>query len=385
MIRQVLAVTWLNFKSMRGRLASTCVVIAGIGGVVAVLLGLLAMSSGFRATLIETAQPDRALVLRGSSNNEMDGWITPEELARLETYDDFPVVSGELYVTINAVKRSADSAADVVGRGVSSAAFALRPEVKIVAGRQFQPGKQEVIVGAAAASQYAGLSIGDTIATRNAQWLVVGQFAAAGTSVESEIWMDLPMAQAAFQRQYSVARVKLAAPDDHARLALAIQDDPRLDTTLMLETEYYAAQSATRAALIETFAYLIAGIMAVGAISAALNTMYIVVGQRTVEVGTLRALGFNRVSVAVSVLIESLLLALAGSLAAALLVYVLLDGYLAATQNLASGNQLAFAFSVTPDLIRVGIGCALALGLLGGFLPALKAARLPITKALRGG
>ena len=351
----------------------------------AVLLGLLAMSSGFHAALVETAMPDRALVLRGSSSNEMDGWVTLDEHAVLQSLEGFSLVSGEVYVTISANKRGMDTSADVVGRGVTNNAFDLRPEVQIVAGRRFEPGKNEVIVGSKAAAQYAGLSIGDSIEVRNSRWLVVGEFSAKGTSVESEIWVDLAIAQDTFRRTYSVARVQLAASADYDQMAQAVATDSRLDLVLRSEVDFYAEQSASRTALIETFAYFISGIMAVGAIVAALNTMYTAVNQRTVEIGTLRALGFKRTSIVVSVLAESLLLALIGSALAALLVYTTLDGYNAATQNSASGNQLAFAFRVTPELLQLGIIFALCLGLLGGLLPAIKAARLPITQALRGG
>jgi len=382
MYQQIFAVTVLNLKNMSARLAPTFVVIVGIGGVVAVLLGLLAMSSGFRAALVDTAKPDRALVLRGSSNNEMEGWINPEELAVLRSIEGFSIVSGEVYVTINATKRDAGTTADVVGRGVSPAAFTLRPEVHIVTGRKFNPGKNEVIVGVKAAGLYDGFSVGEFIEARNSFWQVVGHFAASGTSVESEVWMDLPIAQDVFRRTYSVARVRLEDTDNFLMLSETVAADPRLDTVLIPESEFYAAQSSARAALIDTFAYLIAGIMALGAIVAALNTMYTVVSRRTVEIATLRALGFNRFSVVSSVLVESMLLALAGGLLAAGLVFLALDGYTAATQN--DGNQLAFAFQVTPQLLQLGVSCALLLGFFGGLFPALRAARMPITQALRG-
>ena len=382
--KQIAAVTRLNLANLSSRVGATLVVVVGIGGVVAVLLGLLAMSSGFRTALVETAKPDRGLVLRGSSNNEMDGWVNPEELAILQTMDGLDVVSGEVFVTINANKRAAGTTADVVGRGVSTAAFTLRPEVKIVEGRRFESGKGEIIVGVQAAGQYVGLSVGETIRARNATWKVVGHFAAAGTAVESEIWMDLPVAQDVFRRTYSVVRVRLVEGERFAAVSERIAADPRLDVILEPETEFYAAQSASRAALIDTFAYLIAGIMALGSVIAALNTMYTAVSRRTVEIATLRALGFSNSSVAISVLVEAMLLALAGGVLAAMIVYVAFDCYTASTQNNASGAQLAFAFRVTAEQVRLGLSWALGMGFVGGLLPALRAARLPITQALRG-
>lgn len=383
MIRQMLCVTWLNLKAMRSRLASTAVVVVGIGGVVAVLLSLLAMSAGFRAALVDTARPDRALVLRGSSNNEMDGWLTSAEMSILSTYEGLRVVSGEVYVTLNVAKRAAGTDADVVGRGVTSRAFDLRPEVRLIAGRRFEPGRNEVIVGAKAAAQYQGLEVGDRIEVRNSLWQVVGTFAANGTSVESEVWIDLPIAQSTFRRTFSVARVQVDDVTQVDALAARIAADPRLDVILVPEIEFYAQQSASRSALINTFAYVIAGIMAVGAVVAALNTMYTVVNQRSVEIATLRALGFNRASVVASILAEAALLALVGGLLAAALIFAALDGYTTATQNTAAGNQLAFAFKVTPQLLQLGVVSAMVLGILGGLPPAIRAARMPIPQALR--
>ncbi len=386
MWKEALAVTRLNVSSIPSRLGGSAIIVVGVGGVVAVLLGLLAMSTGFRAALAETARPDRALLVRNGSNGELDGWVSNEELAILESYDTLETVSGEIYVTVTVALRGEDTSADVVGRGVSGAAFTLRPELQIVAGRRFEPGTGEIIVGVQAAARYRGLEIGDELAARNATWTVVGHFSAGGTAVESEIWVDVNVAQDVFRRAgvVSVARVRL--PDAATRTALTdrLDRDPRLPLTLVPETEFFAAQSADRAALINTFAYFIAGIMALGSVTAALNTMYTAVSRRTVEIATLRALGFGATGVVISVLVEAMLLATLGGIAGALLVYLAFDGYAATTFNNTSGAQVGFAFRVTPALVGVGLTWALVLGLVGGLLPAVRAARQPITRALRG-
>ncbi len=386
MLKQTTAVTRMNLESLGSRAASSATVVVGSAAVVAVLLGLLAMSAGFRSALVETAKPDRGLILRNGSSNEMDGWIDLQELAILESDEGFDVTSGEVYATLTVPKRGAGTAVDVVCRGVTAAAFALRPELRIVSGRTLTPGRNEIIVGAAAARQYAGLEVGDTVQARTATLEVVGHFVADGVAAESEIWMDRAIAQSVFRRAsaVSVARVKLAAGADVEALNQRLASDPRLTSTLIPEQEFFAALSASRAALIDAFAYLIAGIMALGSVFGALATMFTAVSRRSVEIATLRALGFHPVPVVVSVLVEATVLALAGGLLGAAVVYAVLDGYTASTLNPAAGSQLAFAFRVTPESVGLGLGWAVAVGVIGGLAPALRAARLPITTVLRG-
>lgn len=383
MIRQTIAVTLMSLRSLSERLPTVSVVVFGIGGVVVVLVGLLAMSAGFQAALVGSANDDRALILRGSSSNEMDGWVSTDEMAVLRTLEGLEIVSGEVYVTISVEKQEAGTVADVVARGVSAAAFELRPEVELIVGRDFLPGKNEAVVGLRAASRFKGLAIGDRLPVRGSEWTIVGHFTGGGTAVESEIWVDLAVAQSVFRRTFSLARVRLP-PERIVAVAEAISQDPRLDLVLMPENVFYSEQSSARTALIEAFAYFIAGIMAIGAVVAALNTMYTVVGQRTKEIATLKALGFRPVSIVVAVITESLLLALVGGALAGVIVYLGFDGYVAATQNAAAGNQLVFAFAVTPEILKFGMGGALLLGLAGGLLPAIGAARQPVAVALRG-
>jgi putative ABC transport system permease protein len=384
--REIGAVTMLNLSSLPSRLGVSLIIVVGVAGVVAVLLGLLAMSAGFQAALVETAREDRVMIMQSGSHSEMNGFITNQQLAILEAYEGLALASGELYVTVGMVEKGSGIDVDVVGRGVSEQAFALRDEVNIVSGRAFKPGTGEIIVGIQAAQRYQGLDIGDSVQVRNAELSVVGHFAAAGTSVESEIWIDRSVVQDVYRRTGGVGlvRARLATGVDAQSLAVRIAEDPRLQLGLLTETEFFAEQSADRVALINVFAYFIAGVMGFGSVLAALNTMYIAVSRRTVEIATLRAVGFGAGGVVISVMIESMLLAIIGGLTGALLVYLALDGYAATTFNNASSSQVAFAFRVTPELALTGLIWALGLGFVGGLLPALRAARLPITRALRG-
>jgi putative ABC transport system permease protein len=375
----------MNLANLRSRVGASAIVVVGMAGVVAVLLGLLAMSSGFRAVLAETARPDRVLIVRNGSNNEMSGWVTADELGLIRSLDGVAVASGEVYVTISVPRRGKGTEDDVVGRGVTDAAFTLRPEVRIVEGRRFEPGKGEVIVGVKAARQHSGLAVGDELRARSATWTVVGHFVADGTAVESEIWMDLPVAQDVFRRAgvVSLVRAKLAGGVDVEHVRARMANDARLPFTVVRETDFFAQQSASRAAVIDGFAYFIGVIMALGAVMAALNTMYAAVSRRTIEIATLRALGFGTTSVVASVVAEAILLAALGALIGAALVYLVLDGYSTSTFNEASGTQLGFAFRMTAERAALGISLALLLGFLGGLLPALRAAHMPITAAWR--
>ena len=248
------------------------------------------------------------------------------------------------------------------------------------------PGHNEMIAGTAAVQQYTGLEIGDEVELRGSTWMVVGHFEGGGAAYASEIWMDLSLTQATFRRAGTVSsiRVQLEHPGAAADVRDRLRADPRLELDLTTEFDFYAAQSRTRAELIESFAYLVATIMAMGSIVAALNTMYSAVSTRTIEIATLRALGFGGLPIVVSVITEALLLAFAGSVLGGALVYVLFDGYAASTLNAEAYSQVAFEFAVTPDLLLLGVSWALILSLIGGLFPAIRAARLPIVAALRG-
>jgi len=383
---QIRQITWMNLRNIGSRLGTSSVIVVGIAGVAAVLIGLLAMANGFSATLSASSNPDRGVLLGRGADNEMNSWLTVDELNAVEQLDEIKFVSGELYVVVDMPKKETKEPSFVVARGVSRGGFEVRPELKIVEGRTFQSGRNELIVGTSAAAEFVGLEVGDRVALRESLWEVVGHFEAAGSSVESEIWLDLPVAQSLFRRSSaaSTARILVDRHEDFATAAAHIDADPRLNLRLLTEEEFYADQSSARTALIETFAYGMSGIMALGAMFAALNTMYTAVGSRAVEIATLRAIGFGTVPIVMSVMIEAIFLAIVGGVLGSALVYIFFDGYTMSMLNGASSSQVVFDFAVTPLLVAVGLTWALVLGAVGGFFPAIRAARMPIAVALRG-
>ena len=386
MLSQILAITAMNLRNIGSRWDSSSVIVVGIGGVVGVLVGILSIATGFSAALESTALDDRALVLRAGSSGEMNSNMGIGELNLVTRLDGIRLATGELYVVADVPKRDTGTDANLVVRGVQQDAFDVRPEVRVVEGRRFEPGRNELIVGSGAAREFANMEVGGQIDIRNAEWTVVGVFDADGSAYESEIWTDLPMAQTTFRRAGTVNSVRVRV-DDPARmqeLAKRIEDDPRLDLQLVSEAEFYSAQSEGLSGIITGFGYAVAVIMAIGAVFAALNTMYTAVSLRTVEIATLRALGFGSVPVVISVMIEALALALVGGVLGAAIVYFVMDGNSASTLNNASFSQVAFEWQVTPELLSLGVTWAIVLGLIGGLFPAVRAARLPITTALRG-
>ena len=283
-------------------------------------------------------------------------------------------------------KRDTGLDANLIVRGVEAEAFEVRPEVRIVQGRNFVPGRAEIIAGRNAQTEFAGLDIGNSLEFRNSEWTVVGVFEDGGSAHESEIWVDLAVAQSAFRRGGTVSslRLRVDSPESMAALQARVEDDKQLDLKFVPEEEYLAAQASGLATTIELFGTVVAYIMAVGAVFAALNTMYSAVVSRTVEIATLRALGFGGLPVVVSVMIEAIALALIGGLLGAAIAWFGFNGYTVSTLNNASFSQIAFDFAVTPELMTNGLIWALVLGTIGGLFPAVRAARLPITTALRG-
>ena len=386
MLRQILAVCWMNLRNLPARSGSSAVIVIGIGGVVGVMVALLAMSAGFKATLDRGGAPDRAIVLRGGADSELSSGIGTEEAIIVGGMEGVAQASAELYTVANVPKRSTGVDANVIVRGVSPSAFDIRDEVEIVAGRRFERGRQEVIAGRAARTEFAGVNVGSEIPLRGSSWTIVGLFAANGSAYESELWVDLPVAQSAFRFGAFVSSMRLGveSPARIPELAERVRDDPRLDLEVRSEAAHYANQSGELSETIETFGYAVATIMAIGAAFAALNTMYSAVVARTVEIATLRALGFGNAPVLISVMIESMALALAGGVLGAAVSYLAFNGFTVSTLNNASFSQVAFDFAVTPQVVRTGLVWALALGAVGGLFPALRASSLTIADALRG-
>jgi putative ABC transport system permease protein len=390
-LSQVGVVTWLNVRTISQRLGSSAATVVGVMGVVGVLVAVLSIGEGFKRTLVSAGSPDTAIVLRSGSDNEMTSGLTRDvtriisEAPGVARSAQGPMASSELYVVVDVPKRSTGTDANVPLRGVQPAAFQVRDEVKIVEGRAFQPGRNEVIVGKAAAAEFAGLRVGDKKRWSGNEWTVVGIFSADGALAESEIWCDVGVLQPAYRRgsTFQAVYAKLESPQAFDRFKDTLTTDPRLDVKVIRETEYYEAQSRALHGIITGLGVSIAVVMAIGAIFGALNTMYSAVSSRTREVATLRALGYGSGPVVISVLLESLALALLGGILGGAAAYAAFNGYQAATMNWSTFSQVAFSFAVTPPLLAMGIVLALVIGLFGGLFPAIRAARMPVASALR--
>ena len=386
MFAQLVQITWMNLRNLPSRLGSSCVIVVGIAGVVGVMVAILAMGAGFAATFDRGGEPDRAVVLRGGSDSELSSGLGIEAMGVIESMEGVLLASRELYTVADVPKRSSGLDANLIVRGVGAEGFTLRDEVRITQGRAFTPGKGELIAGRGAAAEFAGIDLGATVALRQTEWTVVGIFEAEGSAYESELWVDLPVAQAAFRRGSGASsmRLRVDAPETIAKISERVEADPRLDLVVIDEPSFFQGQAGNLGTQIKQFGYAVAIIMAIGAVFAALNTMYSAVVTRTVEIATLRALGFGSGPVVASVLVESMALAALGGLVGAAVAYFGFNGFTASTLSDTSFSQIAFDFAVTPDLIAIGLVWALGLGAIGGTFPAVRAATLPITAALRG-
>jgi putative ABC transport system permease protein len=390
-IGESIAVTALNVRNIGERLGSSMVAVVGITGVVIVLVAVLSIAAGFQATLADSGRQDVALVMRAGSDSEMtsglgldDTRIVADGPGVVRT-EQGPLASAELFVIVDIPKRSTGTDANVPLRGVQPAAFGVRGNVRIVEGRRFEPGRNEIIVGRAASRQFAGLEVGAAKRWGASTWTVVGIFEADGGIAESEIWCDAAVLQPAYQRGNTFQSVyaRLESPETFETYKDALTTDPRLNVDVVREADYFAQQSQALHRLITTIGYGIAILMGIGAVFGAVNTMYTAVASRTREIATLRALGFGRVPILVSVVAESILLSLAGGIIGGTLAYLAFNGYQTATLNWQTFSQVAFAFTVTPPLLAQGIVAAVVMGVVGGLLPAIRAARLPVVTALR--
>jgi putative ABC transport system permease protein len=388
---QLAAVTSMNLRNVPARLGTSLVAVVGIGGVVAVLVSLLSMGEGFRAALELSGREDVALVLRGGSSDELSSAFGRDEVNVIAAAPGISrdargsVASPEFYTIVDLPMRSTGTAANVPFRGVTSRAAEVREGFRIVAGRMFEPGTDEVIVGRGAFAQFGNVDLGRDVKWGSHVWRVVGVFESGGSVSESEVWTDLTVLQGVYRRGNSVqvVRAQLESPAALPELKRWLDADPRVNASVRSEREFYADQSRILIALIRYVGTTIAVLMGIGAVFAALNTMYSAVSSRTREIATLRALGFGSTPVVVSVLLEAVALGLLGGVGGGALVYFALNGYQASTLNWASFSQITFAFTVTPGLLVTGVGYSLILGLVGGLLPALRAARLPVTAGLR--
>ena len=390
-IGQTIAVTALNLRTIPQRLGSSGVAIIGIAGVVIVLVSVLSIASGFTAAMQGSGSTSRALVMRSGADSEMTSGLGGPEVDVIKQAPGLrrdgqnAVASAELFVIIDLPKISTNTAANVPMRGVDKTVLAVRDEASIVEGRMFEFGTNEVVVGRGASNQFKGLTVGNEIVSGQNKWKVVGMFEADGGIYETEIWIDSRVLQGAYRRgnSYQTVLARLDSSESFNTFRDWLLANPQVNVQVRRETEYYAAQSRALSGLIQGVGYGIAALMGIGAVFGAILTMYTAVSTRSREIATLRALGFNTTSVVVSVLAESLALAAIGGALGGALAYVAFNGYQTSTMNFQTFSQVAFAFQVTPQLLGMGLTYALAMGLIGGLFPALRAARLPIPSALR--
>lgn len=391
-LKQTVAVILLNIRTIPARLSSSAVAIVGIAGVVVVFVSVLSIATGFSAAMQGTGSRERALVLRSGADSELTSGLSGAEVDIIKQAPglrrDGPtgLASAELYVILDLPKKSAPTkSANVPMRGIEPAGMTLRPEVSIVDGRMFQFGTNEVIAGRGASGQFVTLGVGDTVVTGQNRWQVVGVFEAGGGVSETEVWADARVIQGAYRRGNTNQSVlaALESPDTFDTFRDWLTANPQLNVSIRREQEYYASQGQALSRLIQTVGFGIALLMGLGAVFGAVLTMYTAVSSRAREIATLRALGFETSSVIVSVLAESMVLGAIGGVVGASLAYLGFNGYQTSTMNFQTFSQVAFAFRVTPALLALGLFYALAMGLVGGLLPAMRAARLPIPSALR--
>ena len=389
MLRQALAITGLSIRSIPERWAPSLVIVVGLAGVVAVFTALLAMSSGFESTLKATGRNDAAIILRGGSDAELNSAfdrastdLIKQQPGIATAADGKPLASAELMVIAELVRKDDVShGANITLRGVEPAGLVLRPQLKITAGRNFTPGLREMIVGQGVLKQFQGANIGNRVRMRGSEWTVVGTFA-SGDAHDSEMWTDINVVRSTFNRIGTSSVLAALEPDGFDRLKSAVAAEPRLSLDVLREQDYFSGQTKDFRRTIGFLAGVVTLIMALGAVFAALNSMYAAVAARGKEIATLRALGFGGIPVVVSVMTEALLLALAGGVLGALIAYALFNNLSVSTlgQNF---TQVVFDFKVTRQLVARGLIIAIIIGMIGGLMPALRAARLPVTVSLR--
>lgn len=390
LFRQIGAVTAMNLRSLPQRASTSLVIVIGIAGVVAVLVSVLAMSTGLIRTMENSGRDDRAIVMRNGSIAETSSALDRDSARLVQDAAGIkrdaagdPILSAETMRILSLHKKEDDSEVNVILRGVGPKVSEVRPELKIIAGRMFKPAVTEIIVGKSANAQFKGLNVGDTITSRGANWTVVGIFATGGDSHESSVMTDAETLISVDHRgAFQSVTALLESPAAFQAFKDSLSANPSLAVDVVREREYYRQQSKTMSTIIAVIAYVVGGIMAVGAVFGALNTMYSAVSARLQEIATLRALGFGSTAMVMSVLAEALSLALIGGIIGALIAWLFFNGNTVSTSGGGMG-QLVFELSVNPQLMIIGIVWACVIGLIGGLFPAVRAARLPVATALR--
>ncbi len=380
-----------NVRSVKARWTSTIVAVVGIAGTVGVFVAMLSLARGFKATLVSSGSADNALITRAGATSEMTSGVSIDSVKIIQDAPgiargaDGPLLTPEAVLMAPIPLLSTGTDANVELRGVAPNVFAIRSNVKIIAGRMFRPGLSELVVGKNAKATYSGLTLGSTIGLGSVRWQVVGIFDAGGSAFDSEVWGDAHLLNGAYKRPDTFSQsvtVHLASPAALQELKDSLTADPRLNVDVTREIDYYAKQSTRMTQLITILGGFVALIMAIGAVFGALNTMYSAVAERGREIATMRALGFNSGNVILSFLVEALLISFVGGLLGCFAVLPL-NGLTTSTMNFQTFSNLAFAFKITFDLLWMGVLFALVMGVLGGMPPAIRAASRPVAHALR--
>ncbi len=392
MLSQIIAVTGVNIRSIPARLGSSTVAVIGIAGVVLVFVAVLSIAEGVNATMKASGDPNLVLILRAGSDTEMTSGLAGDAVRVIQDAPGIardssgaPMTSPELFVVVDHPLKRSGSAANVPLRGVSPEAFQVHNRLKIVEGRNIEFGKNEIIAGRAAASQFVNLNVGTTLKWGENTWTLVGIFDEGGAVSESELWCDVKVLQPAYRRgnSYQSVYARLSTPDSYQQLKDSLTSNPQLTVSPMRAADYYGSQTEVLQRIIRTIGGIIAILMGIGAVFGAVITMYTAVASRTREIATLRALGFGSIPVVVSVLAEAILLGIVGGVIGGAIAWLAFDGYQTATMNFQSFSQIAFSFAVTPQLLMTALVISLIMGTLGGLLPAIRAATLPVVTALR--
>lgn len=391
-LTQASRISAISLGALPSRWGTTLVVVASMAGVAGVLIAILAMAQGFQQTLRSAGRPDRVIILKSGEDNGMASAVTREQRPLIvdapgiaRDAEGKPVASSQKFMTAALRERRTGAETNITLRGVTGQAFKVWPEIRVVEGRLFTPGRRELIAGRGARGLFADVEIGHEVEMINGPWTVVGVFEAGGAVYESELWGDAEMVFPGFSLTGHFSNVTAVLESDAAfdTLSRFISTNPQLQHQVKRETDYYREQSGQVADAIRALGYGVSVIMALGALFSAINTMYAAVRKRTREIATLRAIGFGRTPIVLSVLAESVVLCATGALLGAAVAAALFNGDSISTINWQSGGQVAFAFQVTQALVGQGVLGACVLGLLGGLLPAIRAARLPVALALR--
>jgi putative ABC transport system permease protein len=380
-----------NVRSVKARWTSTIVAVVGVAGTVGVFVAMLSLARGFKATLVSSGSADNALITRAGATSEMTSGVSIDSVKIIQDAPGIargaegPLVTPEAVLMAPIPLLSTGTDANVQLRGVGPNVLTIRSNVKIIEGRMFRHGLNEIVVGKNAKATYSGLTLGSTIGLGSARWQVVGIFDAGGSAFDSEVWGDAHLLNGAYNRPDTFSQsvtAHLTSPAALQQLKDTLTADPRLNVDVTREIDYYSKQSTRMTQLITILGGFVAAIMAIGAVFGALNTMYSAVAERGREIATMRAVGFGGPSVVFSFLFEALLISFVGGVLGCLAVLPL-NGLTTSTINFQTFSNLAFAFKITFDLLWMGVLFALIMGVLGGMPPAIRAASRPVASALR--